>query len=423
MSSKKETAKASTSVSTSVPTAMENALRTEINSCIVNSKVNVCPFTVRLAWHASGTYDKDDTSAQAGGSNGSTMRFEPEITDGANAGLDMMQKVLEPVKRKYPALSYADLWTLAGVHAIKLMGGPEVPFKFGRTDEDDGATCPMNGRLPDAGLGAEHLREVFYRMGFDDQDIVALSGAHTVGSCHENRSGFDGPWTTCPTKFDNEYFKNLLNLTWNEREWDGPLQFADSATGKLMMLPTDIALTTDKSFVKYVKIYAKDEQKFFDDFATAMGKLIALGCPAHIQPDAPAEESKESTEDKDFRDMAMHGNLIRMKEIPGTPNPNSTENFTDRTPMHKACYFGHNHVVEYLLECGADVNCVDVEGDTPLHDAARLGHIDCVKLLVGANADKKVKNKIGETAFDLASYLDNSELKDLVGEKKLFGIF
>lgn len=158
----------------------ENAIRSEITQAIVNTKANVCPFTVRLAWHASGTYDKDDTTAQNGGSNGATMRFEPEITDGANAGLDIMQKILKPVKERFPDLSYADLWTFGGVQAIKLMGGPDVPFTFGRTDDADGTNCPMNGRLPDAALGAEHLREVFYRMGFDDKDIVALSGAVSV---------------------------------------------------------------------------------------------------------------------------------------------------------------------------------------------------------------------------------------------------
>ena len=159
-----------------LPTPKENAIRSEITSAIVNSKANVCPFTVRLAWHAAGTYDKDATE-KTGGSDGATMRFEPEISDGANAGLSIMQKILDPVKKRYPELSYADLWTLGGCQAIKLMGGPDVPFKFGRTDDADGANCPMNGRLPDAALGADHLREVFYRMGFDDKDIVALSGA------------------------------------------------------------------------------------------------------------------------------------------------------------------------------------------------------------------------------------------------------
>lgn len=74
-------------------------------------------------------------------------------------------------------------------------------------------------------------------MGLSDKDIVALSGGHTLvflfaqqgigsikqwhtillcidlgcwilqGSCHKERSGFEGPWTTHPLIFDNSYFK------------------------------------------------------------------------------------------------------------------------------------------------------------------------------------------------------------------------
>jgi cytochrome c peroxidase len=29
-------------------------------------------------------------------------------------------------------------------------------------------------------------------MGFNDQEIVALSGAHALGRCHGDRSGFEG---------------------------------------------------------------------------------------------------------------------------------------------------------------------------------------------------------------------------------------
>jgi cytochrome c peroxidase len=55
------------------------------------------PVLVRLAWHASGTYD---VNTGTGGSNGATMRFAPESDHGANAGLNHARDFLEPVKRK-----------------------------------------------------------------------------------------------------------------------------------------------------------------------------------------------------------------------------------------------------------------------------------------------------------------------------------
>lgn len=53
------------------------------------------PVLVRLAWHASGTFDKETGT---GGSNGATMRFAPEGGHGANAGLKAARDFLEPVK-------------------------------------------------------------------------------------------------------------------------------------------------------------------------------------------------------------------------------------------------------------------------------------------------------------------------------------
>ena len=46
--------------------------------CVIN-----CIPATPVAWHAAGTFDKNDNT---GGTDGGTMRFEPESTDGANAG-------------------------------------------------------------------------------------------------------------------------------------------------------------------------------------------------------------------------------------------------------------------------------------------------------------------------------------------------
>jgi cytochrome c peroxidase len=46
-----------------------------------------------------------------------------------------------------------------------------------------------------------------------------------------------------------------------------------------MMLPTDMALISDKSFKQWVEKYAKDEALFFEDFSKVITKLFELGVP------------------------------------------------------------------------------------------------------------------------------------------------
>ena len=114
---------------------------------------------------------------------------------------------MEPIKEKHPWISYADLWTLAGVVSVEAMGGPQINWTPGRIDKpvfdrtDSGIetarpktqfAVPENGRLPQAALGVDHIRQVFGRMGFNDQETVALLGAHCVGRCHKDRSGYEG---------------------------------------------------------------------------------------------------------------------------------------------------------------------------------------------------------------------------------------
>ncbi|EGF82871.1 hypothetical protein BATDEDRAFT_9339 [Batrachochytrium dendrobatidis JAM81] len=245
------------------------------------------PVLLRLAWHASGTYDKNTGT---GGSNGATMRFNPESAHGANAGLSHARERLEKVKKQFPSITYADLWSLAGVVAVQEMGGPDIPWRAGRKDAETSVACTPDGRLPDASQSHDHLRNIFYRMGFNDQEIVALSGAHSLGRCHTDRSGYDGPWSFSPTTFSNAYFKLLFSEKWVDKKWTGPKQAIDKATGTLMMLPTDLAITNDRVFKKQAEIYAKDEGKFFEDFAKAFQKLEELGVP--FKPDTPAHVFK-----------------------------------------------------------------------------------------------------------------------------------
>ncbi|KAF9687197.1 hypothetical protein SADUNF_Sadunf02G0068600 [Salix dunnii] len=237
------------------------------------------PILVRLGWHDAGTYNKNiEEWPRRGGANGS-LRFDIELKHAANAGLVNALNLIKPIKDKYSGVTFADLFQLASATAIEEAGGPKIPMKYGRVDVSAPDGCPEEGRLPAAGppKPADHLREVFYRMGLNDREIVALSGAHTLGRSRPERSGWGKPetkytkngpgapggqsWTVKWLKFDNSYFKDI-----KERKDDD-----------LLVLPTDAALFEDPSFKVYAEKYAEDQEAFFKDYAEAHAKLSNLG--------------------------------------------------------------------------------------------------------------------------------------------------
>jgi cytochrome c peroxidase len=93
---------------------------------------------------------------------GALMRFGGERDDPENAGLDKARQFLEPVKVKFPDISYADLWILAAYVGIEMTDGPKIEFVGGRVDAEsevksvfgDGVTNTNGSRLPSADLGS-----------------------------------------------------------------------------------------------------------------------------------------------------------------------------------------------------------------------------------------------------------------------------
>ncbi|KAG2446653.1 hypothetical protein HYH02_008224 [Chlamydomonas schloesseri] len=289
-------------VSAKVNVEQLKALKSELYGYINSRGCN--PITVRLGWHDSGTYDKNVPNFPArGGANGS-IRFKPEIDHDANKGLAIALAILNPIKKKYPDVSYADLFQMASATAIEAAGGPKIPMRYGRKDAKGPEECSPDGRLPGAAhpfadgsaSPAEHLRRVFYRMGLNDQDIVVLSGGHTLGRARPERSGFGaektkytdvGPgtstaspsgradrpttpkpvgqqgtsWTVNWLEFDNSYFKEIKA----KRDAD------------LLVLPTDACIFEDEKFRPYAEKYAADQAAFFADYAASHQKLSELG--------------------------------------------------------------------------------------------------------------------------------------------------
>lgn len=175
---------------------------------------------------------------------------------------------------------------------IQEAGGPKIKWRPGRVDcsKAEKEKIPENGNLPDASqeLGA-YVRKIFGRLGFDDRETVALIGAHALGKCHTYRSGYDGPWGPSPNMFTNDFFVRLLQK-WHIRQWDGKRQYQDDETNSFMMLPTDMVLKEDNKFLKYVKLYAADQDLFFADFSKAFTKLLENGI--EFAKDTPYYEFK-----------------------------------------------------------------------------------------------------------------------------------
>ena len=176
---------------------------------------SIAPTLMKLAFNASATYSIHDNT---GGCNGATMRNEPECSWSCNRGLYIARDFLQPVKQKFPELSYADIWTLASVVAIELLGGPAIPWRNGRVDTEEPSKCPEE-RIAKPSKGssiatAAHLREIFNNYGFNDREIVALMGGHGVGRCRKDSSGYSGSWTHTETVFSNQYYKTLLFESW-----------------------------------------------------------------------------------------------------------------------------------------------------------------------------------------------------------------
>ncbi|OMO61655.1 heme peroxidase, plant/fungal/bacterial [Corchorus capsularis] len=223
-------------------------IKEEISKVVTKGKA---AGVLRLVFHDGGTFHMAENS---GGMNGSIV-FELERPE--NAGLNKSLKVLEKAKKEVDAIkpvSWADMIAVGGAEAVAICGGPKIPVALGRLDS---AEPDPEGKLPQESLDAAGLKQCFQRKGFSTQELVALSGAHTLGS-----KGFGSP-----VAFDNTYFKILLQKPWK----------SSGGMSTMIGLPSDHAIGEDDECLRWITKYADDQNMFFEDFKNAYIKLVNSG--------------------------------------------------------------------------------------------------------------------------------------------------
>mmetsp|Transcript_14125 Transcript_14125/g.23088 ORF Transcript_14125/g.23088 Transcript_14125/m.23088 type:complete len:406 (-) Transcript_14125:1387-2604(-) len=126
----------------------------------------------------------------------------------------------------------------------------------------------------------------------------------------------------------------------------------------------------------------------------------------------------------EVHECARYGELPELKEILEL-FPQIDVNGKDghgSTALHKACANGHDDVVKFLLEKGAE--CMKNEsGNSPLHWAIQNRQMETVKLLLATPTSKAnvlEKNSDGKSSVTLAHDFDSAEMLKLVVEHKSF---
>ncbi len=196
---------------------------------------------------------------------------------------------------------------------------------------------------PDPIAAAKDIRETFARMAMDDEETVALiAGGHTFGKTHgagpeshvgpnpeaariEEQglgwrssygtgkggdaitSGLEVTWTTTPTKWSGNFFRNLFAYEWEPtRSPAGAHQWIAKGAPEIIpdahdpskkrrptMLTTDLSLRFDPVYEKISRRFMENPDAFADAFARAWFKLTHrdMGPRArYLGPEVPAEE-------------------------------------------------------------------------------------------------------------------------------------
>ncbi|RCV13760.1 hypothetical protein SEVIR_2G382500v4 [Setaria viridis] len=220
-----------------------------------------------------------------------TGNFTGEKGAGPNAGSLRGFGVIDTIKALLEALcprtvSCADILAVAARDSVVALGGPSWTVPLGRRDSTTASLSTANTDLPSPASSLSTLLAAFARKGLSSTDMVALSGAHTMGQaqCQNYRGriyndtdinaafaaslragcpaagggGASAPLdATSPNAFDNAYYGNLV--------------------AQRGLLHSDQELFNGGSTDALVRSYAASPAQFSSDFAAGMVRMSGIG--------------------------------------------------------------------------------------------------------------------------------------------------
>ncbi|KAK7840147.1 peroxidase 47 [Quercus suber] len=198
-------------------------------------------------------------------------------------GYEVIDKAKEELEKQCPGVvSCADILAMAARDAVFWAGGPVYDIPKGRKD---GKRSKIEDtiNLPAPFFNASQLINMFGQHGFSAQEMVALSGAHTLGVAR--CSSFKSRLSSLDPNLDSDFAKTLSKTCSAgdnaEQSFDATRNnfdnlYFNALQGKNGVLTSDQTLYASPQTNRIVNGYAFNQAKFFFDFQQAMLKMSLL---------------------------------------------------------------------------------------------------------------------------------------------------
>lgn len=273
---------------------VENIVRGAVTTKFQQTFTTV-PATLRLFFHDC-FVQGCDASVIIQSSDNNAEKDNPDNLSLAGDGFDTVIKAKAAVDA-FPGcaniVSCADILAMATRDVVNLAGGPFYAVELGRLDGLSSTSSSVNGKLPKPTFNLNQLIANFAANGLSQMDMIALSGAHTLGFSHCNQFSnrlYNFNSTTqvdpsinpnyvsqlmseCPKVVDPTIAINMDPTT--PRTFDN-VYFQNLQQGK-GLFTSDQVLFTDTRSKATVDTWASNPTAFNQAFITAMTKLGRVG--------------------------------------------------------------------------------------------------------------------------------------------------